>query len=300
MRVYKNSLYYSHKSENQHPKINAYYFKEMREYDMMCHMHEEVEIMYLMEGSCLVGCNEEWIELVKGECILIDSCTPHKLEVSHRARILNLEFNFLEADAPFPSMKDLFRDNEAMKKLLESRSSYLVVKDSENILSIMKDLVFELDYQQSVDRTSLMTDLLFRQLLLKMASAAEDVFKYKNTPGHPYVRDTVRYIHEHYDQSLQIGHIAQVLKVHPTYLQRIFKQAIGTTIIEYVTSLRMNKAAILLRKTTIPIIDIASYIGISSSQYFSVLFKKYYHLSPASYRRDVYTEKLNEQTNDLH
>lgn len=299
MRIYKNSLYHSHKFEKYHPKINAYYFKEMREYHMVPHFHEEVEIMYVMEGSCQVQCERQWEHLVKGQLILIDSCVPHKLEVNHGARILNIEFTFSQIDVPFPSMQELTNGHEAMKQLLEHSTDYVILKDSENILSVMKNLMLELDYQQNVDQTSMMTALLIRELLMKIASLAAEAYEYKSTFGHPYVREAVKYMHEHYDQPLQINQISQVLNIHPNYLKRIFTASMGTTIIEYLTNLRMNKAMMLLDKTDIKIVDIASYIGISSSQYFSVLFKKYYGMSPAAYRRNTYREYTNNEPSNL-
>ncbi|MEI2406145.1 helix-turn-helix transcriptional regulator [Niallia taxi] len=79
--------------------------------------------------------------------------------------------------------------------------------------------------------------------------------------------------------------IASILNLHPGYFHRIFKQHIGCTVMEYLSSVRMDKAKMLLSDTDISISDVPDYVGINSTQYFSALFKKHTLETPLLYRR---------------
>jgi AraC-like DNA-binding protein len=51
---------------------------------------------------------------------------------------------------------------------------------------------------------------------------------------------------------------------------------------------RMEHAAYLLANTNTPVSSIAQTCGILDDNYFSKLFKKYYHKPPSKFRQDYY------------
>jgi AraC-like DNA-binding protein len=132
-----------------------------------------------------------------------------------------------------------------------------------------------------------MVRLLFAQLLLQVARLAAEARESGQEAGGQYVRQAIRYIHQHYDGELQVKDIAAAVSVHPGYLHRIFKRQTGTSVLDYVTAYRVDKAKMLLAKSDVPISDIADYIGLNSRQYFSAIFKKRTGLTPQEYRRQA-------------
>ena len=73
---------------------------------------------------------------------------------------------------------------------------------------------------------------------------------------------------------------------HPDYVRRCFKTETGRTPLEYLTTLRINKAIQLLTQCSHKSIEtIASNCGFRDSFYFSTCFKKYTGLSPLQYRK---------------
>ena len=65
---------------------------------------------------------------------------------------------------------------------------------------------------------------------------------------------------------------------------RIFKKEVGTSVITYITDLRIKKAKDLLEHSDLKTFEISDAVGIHDPAYFSVLFKKYTGMSPKSYR----------------
>ena len=71
----------------------------------------------------------------------------------------------------------------------------------------------------------------------------------------------------------------------PEHLHRIIKKQTGNGFSVFQLSARMSKAVYLLSETSIPIHRIACMLGLSGSEYFCRLFKKYTGFSPRAYRK---------------
>ncbi len=73
----------------------------------------------------------------------------------------------------------------------------------------------------------------------------------------------------------------------PEHLHRIIKKQTGNGFSVFQLSARMSKAAYLLSETNIPIHRIACMLGLSGSEYFCRMFKKYTGVSPREYRKST-------------
>jgi AraC family cel operon transcriptional repressor len=69
-----------------------------------------------------------------------------------------------------------------------------------------------------------------------------------------------------------------------THLARVLKAATGLTPTAYVNRLRLERAALLLTTTTLPILDIAGECGFEQPSYFYRLFAARYGAAPHAYR----------------
>ena len=69
------------------------------------------------------------------------------------------------------------------------------------------------------------------------------------------------------------------------HLNRLFKEYMGETLHDYVTTLKMNYGATLLRTTDIGILEISSACGYDSLSHFIKMFKRHFKMTPKEYRR---------------
>lgn len=107
--------------------------------------------------------------------------------------------------------------------------------------------------------------------------------------GNKYNRDVVSKLEAYFNASfanpITIGEAAKMVNFHPVYLSRIFKEMMGVSPMEYLTSLRIKKAKDLLSSDPgLPLKDVAEFVGYTNPFYFSRVFKTVTGKSPSEYK----------------
>lgn len=122
-------------------------------------------------------------------------------------------------------------------------------------------------------------DLLTQKVTLFLQSAG-----FHNTED-PTIFLVKEYVHKNYQkESLSIKEISDHVFLSVSYLCTYFKNQTGTTLNQYITDYRMQKAILLLNDPRYQIANISAEVGYSNGNYFSKSFKKYTGLSPSKYR----------------
>ncbi len=96
----------------------------------------------------------------------------------------------------------------------------------------------------------------------------------------------IRYIRENRNEMPDISRMAALINLSEPRFKQKFKQATGVPPAEFMVREKVTEAKELLQDKSRTITSIAMELGFSSSQHFSVLFKKYVGESPLQYRRD--------------
>lgn len=99
------------------------------------------------------------------------------------------------------------------------------------------------------------------------------------------IRDLLSWLESHLDQPLSLDNVAAKAGYSKWHLQRMFKEVTGQAIGAYIRARRLSKAAVALRLTSRPILDIALQYRFDSQQTFTRAFKKQFTQTPALYRR---------------
>lgn len=99
------------------------------------------------------------------------------------------------------------------------------------------------------------------------------------------IRDLLVWLESHLDQPLSLDNVAAKAGYSKWHLQRMFKDVTGHAIGAYIRARRLSKAAVALRLTSRPILDIALQYRFDSQQTFTRAFKKQFSQTPAWYRR---------------
>lgn len=93
------------------------------------------------------------------------------------------------------------------------------------------------------------------------------------------------YLNEHYMQELQQTDVAAVFHMSGPYFSQYFKQSFGVNYVQYLNSLRIEKAKLLLVTTQNSTESIGELVGIPNVNYFFRLFKKTEGCTVREYRK---------------
>lgn len=102
------------------------------------------------------------------------------------------------------------------------------------------------------------------------------------------VAKALAFIHRHLSEPINVTHIADATYVSRKTLERRFKEILRRTPSEEIFRIRMNKAKMLLRETSLPFDTIAEQVGYPSVEYFFRVFKKFFKVTPSRYRQSLH------------
>ena len=92
------------------------------------------------------------------------------------------------------------------------------------------------------------------------------------------------YVKEHFREPITRDRVARAAGAHPNHLSRLFREHGDRTFTEYLTELRLQRAAELLRNPQMPVKEIVEESGFGHSSQFHRCFRRRYGVSPRDYR----------------
>lgn len=220
--------------------------------------------------------------LRKCEAKLIESVKA--LDMCGFETALHEIFNILPNEHYNNIVIDLIRLVDIIKKSLDSMGK-LKCKSNLFDFSRVSQKIFELETLEE----------LHQFLKITMAEVLSENPIEQSTSGNNIIVETViNMIKNNYTHnSLCINEIASMLKFNPRRLSRIFKNATGIPIFEYINEIRLEKAVELLANSELTVYEINEKIGIENESYFYSLFKKKYGTTPKEY---IQMQRINNFT----
>lgn len=99
-------------------------------------------------------------------------------------------------------------------------------------------------------------------------------------------RKATDYIHNNFDQKINLFELANLADLSEYHFQRMFKVTHGTSPHNYLTEVRIEKAQKMIIKG-IPLVQVAQQCGFSHQSHFNRIFKKITGLTPKEYARCI-------------
>jgi len=101
------------------------------------------------------------------------------------------------------------------------------------------------------------------------------------------LRRAIDYIQDHIGEAPDLSSISRAAGLSTFHFARLFKAATGNSPFQFVTRTRMERAKELLRKTRLPISDIAERVGYRQPGHFSARFRGVLGCSPDADRKST-------------
>ncbi len=150
---------------------------------------------------------------------------------------------------------------------------------------IFKRIISELQRRQ--DDYEEMLTLLMRHLLIILHREIKREHKLKDEYLDHQMDLASQFFHDNYNTEINIKEYARSKGMSVSWFIRNFKKYTGTTPMQYIVSIRITNAQMLLETTQYSIAEIAGIVGYDNPLYFSRLFHKQKGFSPSQYRKQL-------------
>ena len=252
-----------------------------RTYRKNSHWHEDLQILYLLQGEASMIIDGEHLQVGPGQPVVINPEVVHRVYIESGAiadptaiAVLDLMIPRKFLDEQFPEYKTFYFLND-------------LTKTDRRMQEILLQFV-RYDPAMAGPYDRLYMHGLLLQLLWFLCERG--VVPRPNDCRHDSLvrlKSILQYIDEHYHEPLTQADIATRFYFTPQYFSRYFKQCTGVTFSEHLTGRRLHGARQELLYTDRLITEIAFNNGFSDERSFINAFKRLYQITPHQYRKTM-------------
>jgi two-component system response regulator YesN len=112
----------------------------------------------------------------------------------------------------------------------------------------------------------------------------EMVYSHQDAKKVTQIRPAINYVDANYDKPITLADIAKASYLSASRLAHIFKEQMGITLIDYLTSVRIERAKQLLLGTEQNCTEICFQVGYNNQSYFTRTFKELVGMTPRKFR----------------
>lgn len=279
MKVYKKENYI----ENG---IRLGLFKVTENTPIERHLHEFVEIVYILEGEAVETINDLEYEVCRGDMLFINYKSIHSFTPKGAFTYINL------CISPEVIADRLIHSTNAFELLTLSSFEELTKGEGGSVIHFLPTEFRIIECILEEMRTEFKSDLPDRNTILE--SYLEIIVTKLIRKLYPTGTESEKneemwqnlfsYIHENLDKRLSLPELAKKCFYNPSYFSRVFKERFGITLADYLTKERTAHAAKLLLETDYTTEHIATICGYGDKSSLYRAFRKEYSVTPSEYR----------------
>jgi AraC-like DNA-binding protein len=262
------------------------------------HWHECYELVIVLDGKVQVKIDGDVLEASRGNIVAINPGQIHgypNSENGTRLRLFQFEAGVFSEDARHVFGKTLFsgkpvlRNSECPDRDVEDEPLYT------QICGLLADLFTEYREQKKGYRIAIKAKLCL--LALAYIRSGQPECKDLQNPTvewhTSFVTDqrmerVYELIFKDFDNAdLNLEAAARAAALSPSYFSRLFKEQIGRSFYDYLSTVRVSHAMEFLLTTDLPVSLIAYKCGFDSLPTFHRVFKAEIGCTPAAYRKKI-------------
>lgn len=240
---------------------------------------DAVEFLLLRSGCKQIQVEDRLYEMQGGDLLVVFPGERHGAEDFVQNRT-SLAYLLMAVPTEVPRFCMLEEEERSalweQLKLLKGR----MLKVSPSVCRTMDRLFDHVNTGLPLERARIRTELM-RFLFRILEEAGEED---KSLPAD--IAAVIRYIREAREEMPDIAKMAALVNLSESRFKQKFKQATGIPPAEFTVREKIRESQTLLKDPARTVTSIAMELGFSSSQHFSVLFRKYTGLSPIQYRQN--------------
>lgn len=243
---------------------------------------------YRGQGKIIIGA--ETYVLPKGSLLFIPAAIEYQLVNQHQVLYLAINFDYtydhykkLQPIPPDPPCA--FVSENILEQITFTDQQNLNTAIYMNNMNKIEAALLEIEYEYSHKKLyyNNKTSALFQDVLINMVRALS--FNSDNNKARK-IDDIIDYIQKHYCENITNSDIAKLFNYHPNYINQMMVARTGTSLYQYIISLRISKAIKLLETGNLSICEIAYMVGFNDLSHFSRYFKKITGKRPSDFMKN--------------
>lgn len=235
------------------------------------HLHEQTEILYVLEGSIKVGISGHTRVMDKGECAFIFPDQVHNYLTEDYAKVLLIIFDSIAAGTYARILKRTYPDMPFL-------GTDVVGVEAEYAFEQLLKLQEVGDWQQNAAWIHVVLAYLLPKLTLIPDKHPEDM---------DLTFRLVHFIMEHFQEPLTLEQLAKELHVNKFYLSHILSQKLQMNFREYLNQIRLEYAIQSIRSGAVSLLKVWEDAGFESQRSFNRIFKAQTGMTPRDYRKST-------------
>ena len=250
------------------------------------HLHREIELCLLLEGSICVTSRGRTLHFRPGDFWIVNPWQMHDVRIepgSDRALVPEVQVAPGFFQGTFPQISRTDFDFLPLDPASLGPQTYRSVLD----LFLRASTAYYARGERYALRCAGLLCLLFDAVLAafphRVLSGGQRREEHDRTEKLRRISD---HVEGNFHRKLLLSEIAEREGMSMGYLSHFFRQNFGMPYQEYLKRLRCEKAADLLVGTTLPLMEISEHCGFSDSKYFRGAFAQVYGCSPALFRQN--------------
>jgi AraC family transcriptional regulator len=133
-------------------------------------------------------------------------------------------------------------------------------------------------------RVAALLQLLAAHLVEKYTDAVPDKPDFRGGLPIRQLRKVEDHVREHLAEDISVEALAELVELSPFHFSRVFKEATGTSPLQFVTRERITRAQQFIRETSRSLIEIALEVGYTSPSHFAQVFRRVVGVTPTEFR----------------
>lgn len=252
------------------------------------HWHDEIEIIYMIEGGVKVGVNNNMYNLQEGNILIISSGDIHYfLPEYNKSNRVVIQFNLSIFDNLTSGMEErqkirpFFHRSKRLSSFWEAAVKYDMEKQ-------IKELIREYSERKEGYKLALkarlydLVVLLLRKVPMETLTLEEES---KQRDILNRLENVFRFVENNYSSDISLEDAAREAGFSIYHFARFFKQNTGITFGQYLSNFRITKAEWMLMNNDYSITETAFKCGFNSVKTFNRVFKELKNYSPSEYRK---------------
>lgn len=237
--------------------------------DFPAHIHDDIELIFVFEGSGTAFCDGEKYELSSGSFFIAFPNQVHRYSDFSKGNYLVL----IIKPSQLLSYNNIFLDGRPSSPVFTPHSE----EEKEAIY------LFELAYKEfNKNGLSPVVSALITAVFGKLLRFynVEKSFAAKNT-----VLQILQYCSAHFKEDITVQSIAKALHISRSSISHTFSNRISMSFNDYINSLRLDEACQHLKNKSLSITEISDLSGFPTVRTFNRVFVKRYGITPTEYRK---------------